>query len=111
MLAGAEINDVQECATTPEAACLPCLVGFLEEFAKEQQAALQRAMIARLKPNGRVYPHVDRGSYYARRDRYHLVLVSPGGSELVSGGETAILQEGELWWFDNPRPHSARKPS
>src|SRR5207244_7234788 len=63
-LAGADINDTQECLTTREAAWFPSLMGLLEGFAEEHRAALQRTMIVRLKPNGRVYPHVDRGSYY-----------------------------------------------
>lgn len=108
---GLDINEVQECFTTREAADFPVLMAFLGRFAEQNDASLQRAMIVRLKPSGRVYPHVDRGSYYEFRDRYHLVLVSPGGSELSSGGERVVLQEGEVWWFDNKRVHSARNLS
>jgi aspartyl/asparaginyl beta-hydroxylase (cupin superfamily) len=102
------INDTHECATTKEAENFPYLMSLIHRLAAEQDSTLQRAMIVRLRPYGRVYPHVDEGSYYAMRDRYHLVIVSPGGSELTSGGETAVLREGELWWFDNKRVHSAR---
>jgi Aspartyl/Asparaginyl beta-hydroxylase len=108
---GSDINDVQECFTTREAANFPALMAFLGQFAETNDASLQRAMIVRLKPIGRVYPHVDRGAYYQFRDRYHLVLVSPGGSELSSGGERMILREGEVWWLDNKRVHSARNLS
>ena len=108
---GPDINDVQECFTTREAANFSSLMGFLEQFAERNAALLQRAMIVRLKPSGRVYPHVDRGSYYEFRDRYHLVLLSPEGSELTSAGERVVLREGELWWFNNKRVHSARNLS
>jgi hypothetical protein len=108
---GLDINEVQECFTTREAANFPALMAFLGQFAEQNEASLQRAMIVRLNPGGRVYPHVDHGTYYKVRDRYHLVLVSPGGSELTSGGERVVLGEGELWWFDNKRVHSARNLS
>jgi hypothetical protein len=65
----------------------------------------------RLNPNGKVYPHIDEGEYYKVRDRYHLVLSSPGGSHMNSGGETVVFQDGELWWFDNQAVHDAFNPS
>jgi Aspartyl/Asparaginyl beta-hydroxylase len=106
-----DINEIHECFTTQVAEYFPRLMTFLERCAARREAILQRAMIVRLKPHGRVYPHVDRGSYYTTRDRYHLVLVSPGGSEMTGVGETAIFREGEIWWLDNKRVHAARNPS
>ena len=56
---------------------------------------------------GRVLSHVDRGAYYACRDRYHLVIHSPGGSEMKAGGESAVFQPGELWCFNDKAVHEA----
>jgi hypothetical protein len=106
-----KVNEIQECITVPEAARFPLLMSYLAEFTAMQDAELQRAMIVRLKPGGRVYPHVDSGSYYAWRDRFHLVLKSAAGNELMCGGERAILQEGELWSFNNKLFHSAMNRS
>jgi hypothetical protein len=53
-----------------------------------------------------VYPHIDYGDYYLKRDRYHLVLDSDG-SEMTVAGETSIWKTGELWWFNNRVTHSA----
>jgi aspartyl/asparaginyl beta-hydroxylase (cupin superfamily) len=50
---------------------------------------------------------VDGGDYYRIRDRYHLVLVSAIGSPMACGDEEAVMREGELWWFDNKKPHEA----
>ncbi len=41
----------------------------------------------RLKPKSQVFRHIDEGSYYFLRDRFHLVLRSSAGSVLMSGGE------------------------
>src|SRR2546421_5181054 len=105
------INDVQECITTPYAAHCPDIMRFLGSFSRELRASLQRALIVRLQPNGRVHPHIDKGLYYKLRDRYHFVLMSPAGSRLSSGDETAIMQQGEVWWFHNKLMHEARNDS
>ena len=54
-------------------------------FAHEMDADLSRATIVRLKPRSQVYSHIDTGTYYFIRDRYHLVLHSSSGSVLKSG--------------------------
>jgi aspartyl/asparaginyl beta-hydroxylase (cupin superfamily) len=86
-------------------------MSLLEQFAVERNATLQRALLVRLQPHGTVYPHIDRGEYYAIRDRYHLPITSPGGSWLCSGGEEIAMREGELWWFDNKATHHSRNDS
>ena len=78
---------------------------------KELGGDLSRISVVRLNPHGRVYPHIDEGDYYKVRDRYHLVLRSPGGSEMNSGGEEVVFRDGELWWFNNKAVHDAFNPS
>jgi len=104
---GLRRRDVQESRYTRLAKRLPETVALLERLAAEIGGELGRARIARLPAGGKVLPHVDRGDYYRVRDRYHLVLRSPIGSLLRSGGEQARLQERELWWFDNHALHDA----
>ena len=72
---------------------------------------LSRATIVRLKPKSQVFRHIDEGSYYFLRDRFHLVLQSSTGSVLMSGGEEVRMQEGELWWFDNKQYHESYNES
>jgi len=105
------VENVLACQTMPEAASFPCLMQFLTEFSRRQQATLQRVMIVRLKPGGRVYPHSDNGQYYELTNRYHLVLSSSGGSRMSSGNETIVMHEGELWWFQNKLTHHAHNDS
>jgi len=105
------VNENQESELTPAAKLFPTALAFMQEIAAEMNATLSRATIVRLKPKSQVYPHVDAGSYYFLRDRYHLVLRSKAGSVLMSGDEQVRMQEGELWWFNNKQYHEAYNES
>jgi hypothetical protein len=99
------INENQETRLTSVSKQFPRALAFMTEFAREMNCHLSRATIVRLKPGSRVYRHIDEGSYYFLRDRFHLVLQSSAGSVLSSGGEQVRMREGELWWFDNKQYH------
>jgi orotate phosphoribosyltransferase len=105
------INENQETRLTPLAQSFPKALAFMTQFADEMKSQLSRATIVRLKPKSQVFRHTDQGSYYFLRDRFHLVLRSPAGSRLMSGGETVCMQEGELWWFDNKQFHESYNES
>lgn len=105
------INENQETFPGPAVTQFPRALAFLTAFAAEMNCELSRATIVRLKPKSRVFRHIDQGSYYFLRDRFHLVLRSAAGSVLMSGGETVRMQEGELWWFDNKQFHESYNES
>ena len=96
---------------TPYADRCPRIYSWVEQFVNELGGDLCRISVVRLNPHGRVYPHIDEGEYYKVRDRYHLVLRSPGGSKMNSGGEEVVFRDGELWWFNNKAVHDAFNPS
>jgi aspartyl/asparaginyl beta-hydroxylase (cupin superfamily) len=102
-----ERRDVHESRWTTGSKLYPVARRFLKDFALERSALLSRAKIVCLPAGRRVYPHIDRGEYYAVRDRYHLVLRSAKGSWLKAGDEEVRMHEGELWWFDNKQMHEA----
>ncbi len=104
---GRRRRDVHESRYTTLSGDFPATTSFLRMVAFERDADLGRAKIVRVDPHGRVYPHVDRGHYYALRDRLHLVVKSPLGSQLRAGDEEVRMREGELWWFDNKQCHEA----
>jgi hypothetical protein len=106
-IGGRKRRDVHESRWTTGSQRFPLACAFLNEIAEAQDALLSRAKIVCLPAGRRVYPHVDRGAYYAVRDRYHLVLRSAAGSWLKAGDEEVRMQPGELWWFDNKQPHEA----
>lgn len=99
-------RDVHETRYTTLSQAFPCVRRFIEAFAREARGRLGRAKIVDLPPGHRVHPHVDRGEYYAGRDRYHLVLDSAGGW-MRAGDEEVVMRTGELWWFDNKAEHEA----
>jgi outer membrane protein assembly factor BamB/orotate phosphoribosyltransferase len=106
-----QINENQECRLTTVSKSFPRGLAFMTEFAQEMNCHLSRATIVRLKPRSQVFRHIDEGSYYFLRDRFHLVLQSATGSVLMSGGEQVRMQEGELWWFDNKQYHESYNES
>lgn len=105
------VNENQESRLTTASKLFPKALAFMTELAREMNCHLARATIVRLKPNSRVFRHIDAGSYYFLRDRFHLVLQSAAGSVLISGGEQVRMGEGELWWFDNKQFHESYNES
>jgi len=105
------INENQESRPTSASKLFPRALAFLTEFARETNCDLSRATIVRLKPKSQVGRHIDEGSYYFLRDRFHLVLKSAAGSVMRSGDEEVCMREGELWWFDNKQFHEAYNDS
>jgi hypothetical protein len=100
-------RDCQEVVDSVHAQRFPKAMTLLKRFADEEEGELARAMLVRLRPQGRVFGHIDTGVYYDCRDRYHLVVHSQDGSEMTSGGEKVVFREGELWCFDNKAFHEA----
>jgi hypothetical protein len=74
----------------------------LKTFEEKLEGQLERVMIVELQGNSNVAPHIDVGSYYTQRDRYHLVL-KRGHSINYCDDEMQVYSTGELWWFDNKK--------
>lgn len=71
-----------------------------------------RVFIAKLKPGGKVIPHMDYGMYADHFERFHLVLTSEPGNEFFvqdSKGhtESAYMRPGEFFWFNHKEVHWA----
>jgi hypothetical protein len=47
--------------------------------------------------------HIDDGTYYLTRDRYHLSIL--GRYQYFVGNENIIVEPGTLLWFNNKLPH------
>jgi aspartyl/asparaginyl beta-hydroxylase (cupin superfamily) len=101
------VNENQESQPTQISANFPRAMNTMTKIAEAMKSSLSRATIVRLKPKSQVGQHIDTGSYYLIRHRFHLVLRSPSGSVLISGNEAVRMRAGELWWFDNKQHHSA----
>tara|TARA_B100000287_G_scaffold289476_1_gene272762 strand:+ start:27 stop:572 length:546 start_codon:yes stop_codon:yes gene_type:complete len=64
---------------------------------------IHRCGFLRLPVDGYVGAHIDEGSYYKTRDRYHLSI--QGKYQYFVGTQTAIVDPGTLFWFNNKMPH------
>jgi hypothetical protein len=104
-------SDIPESVVTENAVKFPLIFDWTNRFSEEVCGHLGRVLIVRFKPNGRVYRHIDSGEYYRVRDRFHLVLQSEGGSIFICEKEKVVMQEDELWWFNNKKMHEVINPS
>ena len=66
---------------------------------------IHRCGFLSLPIDGYVGAHIDEGTYYLTRDRYHLSIA--GQYQYFVGNETAIVDPGTLFWFNNKMPHGA----
>jgi len=66
---------------------------------------IHRCGFLSLPIDGYVGAHIDEGTYYLTRDRYHLSIA--GQYQYFVGNETAIVDAGTLFWFNNKMPHGA----
>lgn len=85
------------------------LVGCLDRVCAEECG---RVFIAKLKPGGKVIPHLDYGMYADHFERFHLVLTSDPGNEFFvqdSQGhvESVYMKPGEFYWFNHKEIHWA----
>jgi mannose-6-phosphate isomerase-like protein (cupin superfamily) len=59
-----------------------------------------------LPVGGEVGQHIDIGSYYQTRDRYHLAI--QGSYVYTVGGESVKIDAGDLIWFNNKLSHGTK---
>jgi hypothetical protein len=104
-------NDIQESAPARYACRFPATIELLNRIATHFNAELCRALYVRLLPFSEVLPHVDGGSYYLTRNRYHLVVYSIDGSIMTCENEQVIMYPGELWSFNNKLRHESKNAS
>lgn len=64
-----------------------------------------RMAFIRLKPGESNSRHIDEGTYYATKDRYHLAI--QGKYRYQVGDEVHIIEPGTFFWFNNKIPHSS----
>ena len=68
-----------------------------------KNAELHRCGFLSLPVGEIVGAHIDEGTYYLTRNRYHLSIL--GKYQYFCGGESVIVEPGTLLWFNNKLPH------
>ena len=87
----------------------PMSMGFVSWFEEKYGGECGRIAIVKLPSEKKVYPHIDYGDYYRKRDRFHLVL--NGMYEYNVGNEREIFSAGDLFWFESQKTHHTRNMS
>lgn len=70
---------------------------------------ISRCAFFRLPPGGSVGMHVDDGTYYLTKDRYHLAI--QGEYLYTVGNEKHLIKPGTFFWFDNKIIHGSTNVS
>ena len=75
------------------------------KFVFDRFKKLRRCAFLSLPVGEMVGSHIDEGTYYLTKDRYHLSI--QGKYEYSVGDEVVIIEPGTLFWFNNKLPHKA----
>ena len=75
-------------------------------FIKRYFHSFCRCGFLSLEVGGEVGLHIDIGSYYQTKDRYHLSI--QGRYDYTVGGETYTVEPGTLLWFNNKLMHGTK---
>lgn len=108
---GLTYHNIHETVDMPAWSELPCTRSFVVDFLEEIGGEVGHVRLAKMPGKGKIKPHIDEGSYFAVRNRYHLVVHAPAGTRVHAGNETVVMREDELWWFDNKQVHSVENLS
>ena len=76
------------------------------KFMKRHFHAHSRCGFLSLPVGEIVGSHIDQGTYYKTKDRYHLSI--QGRYKYHCGDDEVIVEPGTLLWFDNKKPHGAK---
>ena len=93
------VGDSQSSVETPAYSRHTEIVGFLKRNFKK----FARCGFLSLPIGGTVGKHIDIGSYYQTKDRYHLSI--QGRYKYMVGDEEVIVEPGTLLWFNNKLMH------
>ena len=98
---GQYVGDTEICIQTPAYEKHTEILNYLGKYFKK----LRRCAFLALPVGEIVGSHIDEGTYYLTKDRYHLSI--QGKYEYTVGDETIIVEPGTLFWFNNKLTHKA----
>jgi mannose-6-phosphate isomerase-like protein (cupin superfamily) len=93
------VGDSEMCVPTPSFHRHTEVLKILSRYVKD----VSRCGFLSLPVGGKVGTHIDIGSYYQTRDRYHLSI--QGKYKYHVGDEEIEIEPGMLIWFNNKLPH------
>ena len=108
---GLQSNDARATVWSSYSSQLPRTCELASQLALTLNGDLARVFLVRLRARGTVYAHADTGSYYASRDRFHVILQSGAPLHMVCGGSSVEMHPGDVWWYDNSLVHELINPA
>jgi mannose-6-phosphate isomerase-like protein (cupin superfamily) len=99
---GQYVGDSEICLGTPALKKHTVIVDFLRHYFSGR---IRRCAFLTLPVGGTVGSHIDHGSYYLNKDRYHLSI--QGRYRYTVGDESVEVEPGTLFWFNNKLEHRA----
>lgn len=93
------VGDTEICIVTPAYRKHTEIVGFMKRHFRSHS----RCGFLSLPVGGVVGRHIDEGTYYQTKDRYHLSI--QGTYNYYCGDEMVVVEPGTLLWFNNKLPH------
>lgn len=96
------VGDTEICIPTPAYKKHTHIINFLKRHFKKYN----RCGFLSLPVGKGVGKHIDIGTYYQTKDRYHLSI--QGTYEYTVGDESIIVNPGTLFWFNNKLEHAAQ---
>lgn len=77
----------------------------LDVMRRVDGVGLGRVIVTRLRPGGRILPHVDQGAPAEYFTRYQIALQSLPGCNFRIEDETINFPSGSVWWINNRAEH------
>jgi hypothetical protein len=96
------VGDSEMCIPTPAYRKHTDIIRFLKRHFK----TVSRCGFLAIPVGATVGRHIDEGTYYLTRDRYHLSI--QGRYEYFVGDESVIVEPGTLLWFNNKLMHGTK---
>ena len=105
---GQYVGDTEICIPTPAFKRHTAILEWLRDEAKIH--TVRRCAFLTLPIGGETKKHIDFGTYYLNKDRYHLAI---SGKYLYTvwdddgTKEEIVIEPGTFFWFDNKKNHGA----
>ena len=96
---GQQVGDTEICTKTPAYKNHSEVRKYLQKYFP----TMYRCGFLALPIDEIVGAHIDEGTYYFTKDRYHLSI--QGRYQYFVGNESIIVEPGTLFWFNNKLPH------
>jgi|TARA_R110000868_G_scaffold147979_1_gene369638 hypothetical protein len=93
------VGDTEICVPTPAYERHTEMINFM----KRHFPNFKRCGYLSLPIGGVVDKHIDVGTYYLDKDRFHLAI--QGKYEYSCGDDTVLVEPGTLLWFNNKKMH------